>query len=92
LIAGLKPFEPIGGWHADGRSLYVLGHGESDAYSTIFRVSVATGERTIWKELAVPDPVGLGGCQTLSVTPDGTHYAYQCLRELSMLYLVEGLR
>ena len=41
--------------------------------------------------VAAQDVVGVSYCSKVKVTPDGRGYAYRFLRELSTLYLLEGL-
>ena len=89
-IEGIEPGESIAGWTADGHSVYVskftLPPGK------ITRVELATGRRETWKELMPSDPAGFWGFGPLRVALDGKAYAYQVVRFLSDLYLVEGLR
>jgi Tol biopolymer transport system component len=81
--------QPIG-WTADGRALYVYQRLRVPA--AIFRIDVATGARTVWKEIAPPDRAGVESIWSLDVTPDGRAYAYSFGRTLSDLYLADGLR
>jgi hypothetical protein len=54
-------------------------------------VELATGRREPWKTIMPQDPVGIWMADLL-LTPDGKSYAYNCSRDLSDLYLVEGLK
>jgi hypothetical protein len=89
-IEGIEPGESIAGWTADGHSVYVskftLPPGK------ITRVELTTGRRETWKELVPSDPAGFWGFGPLRVALDGKAYAYQVVRFLSDLYLVEGLK
>ena len=80
--------QPIG-WTGDGRALYVYQRFRLPA--AVFRLDVATGARTLWKEIAPPDRAGVESIWSLDVTPDGRAYAYSFGRTLSDLYLAEGL-
>ena len=80
--------QPIG-WTGDGRALYVYQRFRLPA--GVFRLDVATGVRTLWKEIAPPDRAGVESIWSLDVTPDGRAYAYSFGRTLSDLYLAEGL-
>jgi hypothetical protein len=42
--------------------------------------------------LSPADPVGFRHCGLAKITPDGRSYAYRYWRQLSTLYLIEGLR
>ena len=57
----------------------------------LFRVDVATGGKEPWLELAPPDRSGVVGVSTVVLTRDGGAYAYSAARQLSDLYVVEGL-
>jgi eukaryotic-like serine/threonine-protein kinase len=89
-IPGLLPGEAPVGWSADGRSLYIYRGGELPA--KIYRLEIASGNRTLWKQLMPPDPAGVEYVGPILPSPDGTAYAYGYRRLLSDLYLVEGLK
>ena len=90
IIKGLQPGEVPVAWTADGHSLYVYRGG--DLPSKVYRLEVATGNRTLWKELMPPDPSGVEFVGPVLPTPDGKSYVYGYRRLLSDLYLVEGLK
>jgi eukaryotic-like serine/threonine-protein kinase len=89
-IPGLLPGEAPVAWSADGHSLYIYRGGELPA--KIFRLDIASGSRTLWKQLMPPDPAGVEYVGPILPSPDGTAYAYGYRRLLSDLYLVEGLK
>src|SRR5271170_2767998 len=89
-IPGLLPGEAPVGWSADGRSLYIYRGGELPA--KIYRLDIASGNRTLWKQLMPPDPAGVEYVGPILPSSDGTAYAYGYRRLLSDLYLVEGLK
>jgi Tol biopolymer transport system component len=74
---------------ADGRYLYTY---KVSLPCTIYRLDLLSRRQEIWKQFNPPDPVGVGGCSLVKVTPDGRSYAYRYGRWLSTLYLIEGLR
>ena len=86
LVAGEAPVA----WSADGRSLYVYHGGELPA--KVYRLEIASGRRTLWKQLMPPDPAGVEYVGPVLPAPDGMAYAYGYRRLLSDLYLVEGLK
>jgi eukaryotic-like serine/threonine-protein kinase len=90
LIKGLQPGEVPVAWTADGHSLFVYRGG--DLPSKVYRLEVATGTRTLWRELMPPDPSGVEFVGPVLPTPDGKSYVYGYRRLLSDLYLVEGLK
>ena len=76
-------------WSADGKSVYFRRAGELPA--KVFRYDLATGARTLWKEIVPADRAGVIAISDFQMTPDATAYAYTCARVLSSdLYLVEG--
>jgi len=86
VLSGKAPF-PIC-WSSDGKALFVVERGDP---ARIVRVDVATGKLVLIKEL-VPADFLAKAYPFVAVTPDGSTYAYAYLRQLSELYLVEGLR
>ena len=78
----------VSGFTPDGRFLFFS---ERDgAIRHIYRVEVTTGDRELWKTIE-PDPVGLFGIYAIQIADDGTSYYYTFQRQLSDLFLVEGL-
>jgi hypothetical protein len=90
LISGLLEGETPVAWSADGLSLYIYRGGELPA--KVYRLEIATGRRTLWKQLMPPDPAGVEYVGPILPAPDGKAYAYGYRRLLSDLYLVEGLK
>jgi Tol biopolymer transport system component/predicted Ser/Thr protein kinase len=89
-IPGLEPDELPVRWTQDGRGVYVWKPSEMPARVSI--VDVASGHRTLWKEIVPPDPAGILGLWPILITEDGKSYAYSYRRVLGELYLAEGLR
>jgi hypothetical protein len=89
LLPGVLPNERMIRWSEDGAAAYVFGRGELPA--KIFKIDLATGERTLWKELAPPDPTGVEGITSIRMTPVGDAYGYSYAQRLNDLYVVEGL-
>jgi hypothetical protein len=59
----------------------------------IQRLDLKTGNREPWKELRPTDAAGVRSDNlAVFVPPDGRSYLYSYRRELSDLYLVDGLR
>jgi len=90
LIANLEPGEAVIRWRGDGRSLF-LRKLNGPASLEIDRLDLATGRRALWKELKTPDSVGVQFVQ-LVMTPDGNSYAYSFQRDISTVYLAQGLK
>jgi hypothetical protein len=77
-------------WSADGRLAYVY-HDEKTS-AAVYRFDIATGKRQLVATLAPSDPAGVTAVLNVRMTPDGKFYGYSFDRELSDLFLVEGVR
>lgn len=90
LIPQLEPhFTPVQ-WSQDSSALYGYLHGELP--SRIYKVDVATGKKTVVRELRPSVPAGVVNIAPVVVSRDGKRYAYSYYQTLSVLYLVSGLR
>jgi hypothetical protein len=58
----------------------------------IYILNLKSGERKLHHENAPPDLSGVLGVGPGRVTPDGKFYVYDVARNLSYLYVVEGLK
>jgi dipeptidyl aminopeptidase/acylaminoacyl peptidase len=76
-------------WSENGRFVYAWNPAELPF--RVFRVELATGRREPWMTIMPQDPAGIWNAD-LMLTPDGKSYAYNCVRTLTDLYLVEGLK
>jgi 6-phosphogluconolactonase (cycloisomerase 2 family) len=74
---------------ADGAAIYVANYNGMSA--AIYRVRVDTGARQLVKTLEMHDPAGGFGLTRVVTTPDAQYFAYNTLRQLSELYLLQGL-
>jgi hypothetical protein len=90
LLAGDEPRR----FSADGRSLFV-----STAFGrfpvAVTRIDLASGRREAVLSLAPPERAGVilsPAAFGMTLTGDGSHYAYMYVRWMSDLYLVEGLK
>jgi WD40 repeat protein len=89
-VKGIERGDYPSGWSADGGSVWVYRRGENPV--RVFRIDLATGQRTLWKQISPPDPGGITGIAPVIVSPKGDAYVYSATRILSTLYLVEGLK
>jgi WD40 repeat protein len=88
----------IKGWQNRDRPIQLTPDG-ADAFvvvpngltASIFRIHLDTGERRLVKTLEMRDPTGGFGITRVVTTPDGKYFAYNTLRQLSELYLLQGL-
>jgi hypothetical protein len=96
-LVGAEPAEIRGGEASDfpirfdetGEFLYVLQFGRLP--SPVYKIDLATGERTLLRELSPSDPAGVFDVDKLFMTADGSGYVYSYRRFLSELMVVEGL-
>jgi Tol biopolymer transport system component len=90
VVPGVLAQEVPTGWSPDGQSLFVLSRGEVPA--KVFRVDLATGQRTFWKAVEPADSAGIDTIGRVLMSADNKAYVYSYVRTLSDLYLVEGLK
>ena len=74
---------------ADGNDLFVSNLNGLSA--SIYRIHLDSGERHLVKTLEMHDPTGGFGVIRVLTTPDGQYFAFGTLRQLSELYLLQGL-
>ena len=97
-VAGGKP-QPVSGftpediwvnWTSDGGSAYVY----QNHYSTgqVFLLNLSTGERKLVMTLAPGDPSGLTDVGPVRITSDGKTCVYSYDRDLSSLFLIQGVK
>jgi Tol biopolymer transport system component len=94
-VLGVEPADHLIRWDAEGRNVF-LARTEGFASVTIYRLDPASGRRELWKKIGPADPTGLSNNSGISdnvlLTPDGKVYSYTYMRDLSDLYVVEGLK
>ncbi|HYM61005.1 MAG TPA: LpqB family beta-propeller domain-containing protein [Thermoanaerobaculia bacterium] len=77
-------------WTAAGNALYVAN--PTTVPARVFRIDTTSGARELWREFKPSDPAGVSRIAPICMTPDASAYAYNALRTMSDLYVVEGLR
>ena len=90
LIPGWLPEDIWVAWAADGRSVYVYHDDKTSA--PLYQLELATGKRELITTLAPSDVAGVTSIVNARVTADGKTYSYSFSRELSDLFLVDGVR
>ena len=90
------PEEPLCDWaHVNSVDYDARDHAlivSSYHQDSVFKLDLATGKRTLVREVTPADPTGVTRISTLQLTPDGRAYCYSFMRSLSRLYMVDGLR
>jgi hypothetical protein len=90
LIPGWLPEDIWIAWAADGRSVYVYHDDKTSA--PLYQLELATGKRELITTLAPSDVAGVTTIVNARVTAHGKAYGYSFCRELSDLFLVDGVR
>ncbi len=90
-ILGIKAGEHPVRYSQDGRFMYVREH-DAGIAAPICKLDLRTGRRNSWKVLCPADPSGVRGIERIKITSDGRFYAYAFTRQLSELFLAEGLK
>ncbi len=87
-VPGLNETDVIAQWSADRRSALVYRRGEIPC--RLERVVLATGSRTLFKELAPSDRTGLLSMRELFLSDDLRSYAYTAYYQVSSLFVSEA--
>jgi hypothetical protein len=89
-LPGIEAGDFIVRWSDDGLGLFVTR--STGLPARIEHVDIATGRKTLWKELMPSDRAGLVDLGYYLVSADGRSYAYSYRRNISTLYVGVGLR
>jgi len=89
-LAGLAEGEKVICWSIDGHSLYLRGAETSTI--RVYRLDPISGRRESVKDLTPADLAGLMSAPKILLTPDGKSYVYAIRRNLTTLFLANGLR
>ncbi len=89
-IPGLAKDETPVRWAADGRSLYICRSNRLPA--TLSNLNLATGKKTLWKDLMPLDKAGVQIISTVQAAASGKAYAYTYKRVVGQMYLVDGVK
>ncbi|MGH8094436.1 MAG: protein kinase domain-containing protein [Chthoniobacterales bacterium] len=91
-VPGLDSAFGVVGWSPDGKSLYVSSRQIREKGTKVFRVDIATGKMTFWKEFGTSLPVGAVKAAPPLFSSDGNAYAYTYDQVLSQAYVVKGFK
>jgi hypothetical protein len=89
-LAKLTIREAFLGWSADSARIFVATW--TGPQARVESLDLASGRRTVVREITMDDPAGALTTPDLYVSADGQAYVYGSPRMLSTLYLVTGLR
>jgi len=88
-VPGLEPDDVPIQWSADGEFLFATHYGLAPL--PVYRVSLKTGKKELWKELIPADRTGFVRINRVSITRDGVSYAYSVdVVHASDLFLMKG--
>jgi Tol biopolymer transport system component len=90
-IPGLDGNWLVTGWSPDGASLYAIASHTQDRAPRLYRVDVATGKMELWKTFGTELGAGVTGTAP-HFSSDGSAYAYMYFQDLSVAYVVTGLK
>ena len=76
------------GWSDNSADLFI----QIGINGRIERVDVPTGQRTLLRTVGPPDRAGFQEAYVNSIRQDGKYYAYWYWKQLTTLFLVDGLR
>ena len=81
-------------WAAEGKSVYLSTDDPADSFPKrkIYLLDLTTGKRRLVGSYGPADPTGVQNIGRAFFARDGKSYAYYYLRNLSELYVVDGLK
>ncbi len=88
LREALRTLDPLA-WADNDHTIFV---GRSGVPARILRLDLQTGQTTPWKEIVPSDTAGVRTVSAAVMAPGGRAYVSTFRRELSDLYLVDGLK
>jgi len=88
--AGFKRDEVVVRFTPDNQHLLVYDRDRLPV--RVYALDYRTGARSLWREFMPGDPTGIRGVKSIVMSPGGGVVAYNYARELSTLYLINGLR
>ncbi|HWO28605.1 MAG TPA: hypothetical protein VNO32_07380, partial [Candidatus Acidoferrum sp.] len=86
LEAGFTPLR----WTKDNAAVY--GYRPGQAPTSLYKVNLVTGKKTVVQELQPENNVGVVFIAPVVVNRDGSRSAYSYYQVFSVLYLISGLR
>ena len=90
VVQGYEATDSLAGWTPDGRLLVRKGSA-TELPMRLLALDPETGREELWREFFPADAAGVNSLIGFRNAPNGA-YAYGFFRNLSSLYLVEGLR
>ncbi len=88
-VPGLRSDDMIIAWTSDG---LLIGRPDEARPRKLYLFDIATQKRSLWKTFGPQDMTGASNPGIPVISADGKHYAYSVVRNLSDLYVVDGLK
>ena len=89
-LTGLERTDRIVCWLPDGHS--VITYRMNELPARLYCVNPETGERTVWREIAPPDPTGIFRVGRVRTNADGSAHGYVYYMHLIDLHVLSGVR
>ena len=92
IIPGLDSKYRVIRWSSDGKSLNVVSNQLRERTATVYRVDIATGKMDLWRTFGGDLPAGATKVAAPKLSRDESAYAYLYYQDLSVGYVVKGLK
>jgi len=92
LIPGLDSKYRVSGWAPDGSAVNASSSQLRERAAKVFRADVMTGKMDLWKTFGADLPVGATRALSPRFSRDESAYAYPYSQDLSVGYVVKGLK
>jgi hypothetical protein len=89
-LPGLERADRVVCWLPDGKS--VITYRMNELPARLYRVNPESGERTVWRDIAPPDPTGIFRVGRVRTNADGSAHGYVYYMHLVDLHVLSGLR
>ena len=86
----VAPEEQVIDWSADGRCLLLFGM--TRVPTRVERLDLATGKRTLLREVGPADRAGVAVVSPVLLSADEKSYAYSAMRQAGYLFTVDGVK
>jgi eukaryotic-like serine/threonine-protein kinase len=91
-VPGLDGSFRVIGWSPDGGSLYAVSSRANEKVRLVYKVDPESGKMESWKTFGQEASAGLRGVGGISISGDGSAYAYVYVVDLSQAFVVTGLK
>ena len=90
IVSSIRSDEDVQQWTRDGKGLLI--HAGSPEQASVARVDLATGKRTLIRQIKLSNRAGSVSKVKMMANEDGSAYVYRVRRDTGTLYLVEGIQ